>query len=395
MSPVIGYLLDRHLQTSQTFISNEIEEMQAQGAQVVIVALRHGDRELPADARVLYLEDMPLGGRLIADHLYWLARHPVRYVRFLVRVLQLRRDMGNRGEMLAWQRLPRAARHLEDFAVDVLHAHFAWWGATAAACLSPLLDRPWSLVLHAKDIFSKQRYLAKKLRTADVLITVCSYNLQWMRENLGLARDVALIVCGVRVPEEDEIPIAEADIVLVGRLIEKKGADVLLRAAALLIGEHPALRIDVVGDGPLRPHLEALRSDLRLDDHVRFLGRRSHGEVLQRIGGARVLCLPARIAPDGDRDSMPVVIKEAMVRHVPVVGSDVAAVPEMLSEGCGLLVPPDDPSALAGALARLLEDPELRRVTTERAYARATSAFLLTPEVARLRDLLQRTSASS
>jgi glycosyltransferase involved in cell wall biosynthesis len=388
MSRPVGYLLDRYLQTSQTFVSNEIDEMRAQGVEVVVVALRRGDRELEDDPRVLYLEDIPLGRRLYADHLRWLVRHPVRYARFAARVFQLRKDMGTYGELLAWQRLPRAADHLQRLDAQELHAHFAWWGATAAACLAPLLGLRWSVVLHAKDIFSKQRCLPQKLRMADTLITVCDYNLQWMREHLGLTRDVGMVICGVHLPAADEPRIAGADVVVVGRLIEKKGVDVLIDAAALLSATRPDLTVDVIGEGPLRAELEEQAARLGLGDSVRFLGRVQHDEVLQRIGGARVFCLPARIAEDGDRDSMPVVIKEAMVRRVPCVGSDVAAVPEMLDDGCGLLVPPDDPAALAAALAKLLDDEALREDVTERAYARAKARFTLSGEVHHLRELI-------
>jgi colanic acid/amylovoran biosynthesis glycosyltransferase len=385
---VVGYLLDRHLQTSQTFVSNEIEEMRAQGVQVVVVALRRGDRELGSDQPALYLEDLPLTRDLVVDHLRWLLRHPVRYARFLNRVFRLREDMGPAGEMLAWQRLPRAATYLQRASVDVLHAHFAWWGATAAACLAPLLDRPFSIVLHAKDIFSKQRCLPQKLVMADTLITVCDYNLQWMREHLALSRPVPIVVCGVRLPDHNEPRVGDADVLLVGRLIEKKGVDVLIRAAAQLSAERPGLRIDIVGDGPLRTELEELARSLGLGQRVRFLGKVAHPEVLSRIGAARVLCLPARIAGDGDRDSMPVVIKEAMVRRVPVVGTDVAAIPEMLSDGCGVLVAPDDPVALAAALAQLLDDSSLRDSVVGLAYARAVERFTLAGEVVRLRGLL-------
>jgi glycosyltransferase involved in cell wall biosynthesis len=85
---------------------------------------------------------------------------------------------------------------------------------------------------------------------------------------------------------------------------------------------------------------------------------------------------------------MPVVIKEAMVRGVPVVGSDIAAVPEMLDEGCGLLVPADDAPALAAALALLLDDEDLRASLSERARERALARFTLSGEVARLKELI-------
>ncbi|MGZ6791875.1 MAG: glycosyltransferase, partial [Mycobacteriales bacterium] len=197
-----------------------------------------------------------------------------------------------------------------------------------------------------------------------------------------------LVVCGVRLPPEPVPTRGRADVVAVSRLVEKKGLDVLVRAAALLREQHPSLRVDLVGEGRLRPELEALVAELGLEGTVRLLGARPHEEALARIAGARVLCLPARIAADGDRDSMPVVIKEAMARRVPVVASEVAAIPEMLGGGCGWMVPPDDPAALAAALHEVLSQPARAAAVATRARARVEERFTLEGETRRLRALL-------
>jgi glycosyltransferase involved in cell wall biosynthesis len=146
--------------------------------------------------------------------------------------------------------------------------------------------------------------------------------------------------------------------------------------------------VDVIGEGPERRRLEALVDELGLQDCVRLLGSLSHEESLARIAGARVFCLPARIAPDGDRDSMPVVIKEAMVREVPVVGTDIVGIPEMLDDGCGLLVPPDDPAALAAALELLLKDTGLSKDLATAARARVRERFAMAAEVEKLERVL-------
>jgi glycosyltransferase involved in cell wall biosynthesis len=157
-----------------------------------------------------------------------------------------------------------------------------------------------------------------------------------------------------------------------------------VRAAA----EVDELTVDIIGEGRQREALEVLVAQLGLEGRVRLLGARPHDETLARIAGAKAFCLPARVAGDGDRDSMPVVIKEAMARRVPVVASQVVAIPEMLSDGCGLMVPPDDAPALALALKQVLADPDAMRAMTERARARVEENFTLAGETARLKDLL-------
>ena len=384
---VIAYVLSRWVQPSQTFVTNEVAELRRQGVDVLVVAVEHGERPAPDDA--VFVADLPRDARTLASaHGRALLTRPWGYLRFLLAVRALRTEMGTGRDQVPWKRLPLVAAVLRAHGVTALHAHFAWSGAAAALLLSRLTGVPWSVTLHANDVFSRQRNLQLKLRDADRLVTVCEYNRRWMREHLGLSRPVDLVVCGVELPEPPWPRLGDADVVAVGRLVDKKGFDTLLRAAALLRLQLPDLRVDVVGEGRERPRLEALLAELQLSATVRLLGARSHEESLARIAGARVLCLPARVATDGDRDSMPVVVKEAMARRVPVVASDQVALPEMLSDGCGLMVPPDDPQALADALRTVLEDSQLAERLTTAAHQRVQERFTLGGGTARLRRLL-------
>jgi glycosyltransferase involved in cell wall biosynthesis len=381
----VTYVLTKHVQPSQTFVTGEICELRRRGVEVQVIAIEHGEQDDPGTR---YLADVAARRSDVRRaHLRAARRRPWGYVRFLLDVARMRSEMGRRPEQVPWTLLPLVSAEVEASGSRALHAHFAWSGAAAARLLSLLTGLPWSMTLHAKDIFSKQRNLQHKLATADRLITVCDYNTAWMREHLGLVRPVSLVVCGVEVVDGWE-RAGDADVVTVGRLVEKKGIDVLVRAAAELRRSRPGLRVDVIGEGPERQRLEALVDELGLQDCVRLLGSLSHEESLARIAGARVFCLPARIAPDGDRDSMPVVIKEAMVREVPVVGTDIVGIPEMLDDGCGLLVPPDDPAALAAALELLLKDTGLSKDLASAARARVRERFAMAAEVEKLERVL-------
>ncbi|MCU1602719.1 MAG: glycosyl transferase group 1 [Frankiales bacterium] len=385
MTRAVTYVLTKHVQLSQTFVTGEIAELRRRGVRVQVVSIEEGAER---DDATVYLCDLHPGRvALVASHLGLGARHPIRYARFLVDVRRMRGEMGTKPEQVPWRLLPLVVGAVRRHGSTALHAHFAWSGAAAARLLSLLTGIPWSVTLHAKDIFSKQRYLEHKLRTADRLVTVCDYNLAWMREHLGLARPVALVICGVDLPDSWE-SAGSAHVVTVGRLVEKKGLDTLVRAAGLIAPSVPDLRVDIIGDGAEREPLQRLVDELGLQDRVRLLGSLPHEESLARIAGAAVFCLPARIASDGDRDSMPVVIKEAMARSVPVVGSDVVAIPEMLRDGCGVLVPPDDPQALADALLELLRNPDRRAALATASRARVKERFTMQGEVAKLDRLL-------
>jgi glycosyltransferase involved in cell wall biosynthesis len=356
----VVYALTKYHQRSQTFVDLEIGELRRQGVTVHVVSVERGHDERDGTT---YLDTAPAAP---AAHLRTLAKHPLRYATFLARVAAFRKEMGSAPELVPWWRLPAVAERLD---ADVVHSHFGWSGATTAALLGALLGVPWSMTLHAKDIFVKTRNLRRKARSADLVVTVCEYNKRGIPR-----RDVEVLTCGVVPPPPGRVT-PDVDVVTVARLIPKKGVDTLLRA---LPG---GVTCEVVGDGPELDALKALAGP-----NVTFRGALGHDEALDRIAHAKVFALPCRIAPDGDRDAMPTVIIEAMMRGVPVVSTTVAGIPEMVDGTVGRLVPPDDPEALRAALREVLADDGTLGAT---AAVRARERFALDRQAGRLRALLE------
>ena len=154
---------------------------------------------------------------------------------------------------------------------------------------------------------------------------------------------------------DSEIPaLARDDLLLfVGRLRIRKGVDVLLEAFAGLAGDHPEGRLAIVGDGEQRRALEALASELRLEERVELLGRQSPEQVRRLMATARALVVPSVY------EGMPLVILEAMNRELPIVASAVSGIPEVVVEGeTGWLVPTEAVSPLADALREVLADAD-------------------------------------
>jgi len=152
---------------------------------------------------------------------------------------------------------------------------------------------------------------------------------------------------------------------------KKKGLDVLLRAFALLRhGAAGPLRLVLVGDGPLRGDLEALALSLGLSDHVDFLGRKGRRDVARLLQNCEVFVLPSRSEPFG------IVLIEAMACRKPVVSTKVGGIPEIIETGKnGILVEPDDPSALAEALATVLRDHDLRESLASNGFSTVHEQF--------------------
>jgi colanic acid/amylovoran biosynthesis glycosyltransferase len=149
-------------------------------------------------------------------------------------------------------------------------------------------------------------------------------------------------------------------ILTIARLVEKKGVEYGIRAAAALKASGRAFRYAIVGDGPLRTKLQRLIDELGLSQEVVLLGWKTNAEVRRLLSEAHVLIAPSITTSAGDIEGIPNVMKEAMATGMPVIGTLHSGIPELVEDGvCGFLVPERDSEALADRLAALIDHPDL------------------------------------
>jgi glycosyltransferase involved in cell wall biosynthesis len=254
--------------------------------------------------------------------------------------------------------------------IGLVHAHFGW-SANYAAPLAEWLGVPLVVTFYGTDATVPQprrgraaadRPYADAFRQASRVIAVSDYVERRLR-GLGYAGPVDLIRNGLRLerlkPRVDVPPVdGGLRLLYVGRLIEVKGADVMLRAMPRILEAQPTVRLELIGDGPERRFLERLASDLRLGDAVSFLGARGHEEVLETMRAAHVLVVPGRTMPSGQAETSSMVFKEALALGVPVVSTTSGALPETCPPAFRAeLARAGDPVSLAHAVLRILDDP--------------------------------------
>jgi glycosyltransferase involved in cell wall biosynthesis len=234
---------------------------------------------------------------------------------------------------------------------------------------------------HARDVFAPDFRVAGLCRGASVVLA-CSEHLRAELERVTTKRDSEKIhVCrhGVDLSVLSPTPRRRIEaplrILSVGRLVPKKGIDVLLEALARLKQRGVAFACRIAGDGPERERL--LRRARGLPPgSVEFLGFQSFADMKDLYAWADVFALPCRVASDGDRDGVPNAILEAMASGVPVVASDAGGVSEVLThKETGWLVPPNDPAALASALEEAGSEEELRSHLARGARAEVETRF--------------------
>lgn len=145
----------------------------------------------------------------------------------------------------------------------------------------------------------------------------------------------------------------------VARFVEKKGLYYATRALAKLAETHANVEYNLVGDGPLRPKLEALVDELGVREQVRFLGWQTHDQVAELLDEMHLLVVPSVTALNGDTEGIPMVLMEAMARGLPVVSTYHSGIPELVDDGVnGALVPERDIRGLADKLAWLVDNPD-------------------------------------
>ena len=374
----IAHLVQTFPALSETFILTQITGQLERGHEVDVYAQLRGDVDAAHEDveryqlldRTGYTPELPptypqqwlSAAKLLACD-GW--RQPVISGRSL-NVLRFRR------RALTTSLLHEAAPYLHRGcpAYDVVHAHFGPMGMRALPLKHlGVLNAPLVVTFYGHDVtrYPKRhggdcyaelfdqadRILALSRHMADRLLALGSPAEKTLVHHLGI--DVERFAFQERHLLAGESP----RLISVARLVEKKGLEYAIRAVAQVKDRHPQVRYRIVGDGPLRPTLEALIRELGVETQVELAGAMTQRGVVEQMQQAHVFVLPSVAAADGDEEGTPTSIAEASASGLPVLSTVHSGIPEMVREGAsGFLVPERDVAALAGRLDELLSHPE-------------------------------------
>ncbi|UCC32133.1 MAG: glycosyltransferase family 4 protein [Phycisphaerales bacterium] len=368
--PRVGYLLRMYPRFSQTFIVNEILELERQGLDIRIASTRKPTEgrfhELVCRVRAEadYLPETLFGylGKTCRVHGHLFRQSPERYARALRATLRYAGatwfDFVQAAYLLRWARKKR---------VDHLHVHFGTEEATVALLAHILGGLSFSLAVHAVDIFRRdvdRALLARKVNASRFTVANTDFNRRFLIENLPHveASNIRLSYNGVDLDrfKPSDRRRRPCTILAIGRLVEKKGFIHLIHAVRRLCDQGMSLKCKIAGEGPEKRRLKQEIEGHGLASHIVLTGPLQHGQVRELMQRYSCFVLPCVRARDGNMDGIPNVLLEALASGCPVVSTRVSAIPEIIEDGVsGLLVEPGDVQGLAQAVRRILTDGDL------------------------------------
>jgi len=370
---VVGYVIKMFPRLSETFILNEVLELERQGVALHIFSLKR-----PVDAvmhtqaqqvrsKISYLperfRDSPL--RIVSGLVHVWRRRSRAWYHVLSNTRRRARAGNDGGNWAVFFQACCLVREMGD--IRHLHAHYANVPAKVALLVHRLTGVTYSITTHAKDIFQNDPFASPKLQErmcrAKFVVANSRFSEQHIRTGLRGQGEIHVVYNGLDLETftaRRTFP-TQPLILAVGRLVEKKGFRDLIKACQILKQRGTRFTCEIVGTGVQSAVLKELIRTCEVGELVRLVGPLPQHVLLEHYARALVFALPCIQAADGDRDILPNAIKEAMAVGVPIVTTRLEAITELIDDGVnGLLVEPNDPGALAAKIEVLLGDAALR-----------------------------------
>lgn len=394
--PKLAYLAPEIPALSATFVYREILGLMGLGFEVLPISVHHphhpasepAAKDLMAKTCYLYAEGFQK--TLIASFKN-LILHPVYFFRALGTLSAdvLRVGLVSRSSFKLIYQFFRAqwvASKLRTEKVDHLHIHFAHVPTQIGMYAAMIAHIPFSFTSHANDLFERGLLLKTKVERAACSVTISEYNKRFLVDQAHAPEDkIAIVRCGVDSTAFESLPqqSAQMDLAIkrpvigtLGRMVEKKGMDVLIKAMGLLRQRGMDFELQLAGDGPLRESLAELVDDYEFADKTRFKGALRHDQVPAWMKKLDLFVLACQKDQNGDQDGIPVVLMEAMGLGIPVISTQISGIPELIADGkTGYLATPGEASELADKIAQVFEHPETTQNLVKAAHARVLEEF--------------------
>lgn len=371
----IVYILSVFPAFTETFIIREIREIRRRGIDVQVFSLKNPRRSKSSHYEASELYDIThyvpyvFSLEIYKSLFYFLRTKPICTLKtFGMIVKNNLKNPSILAKSIAI--VPKAiaiAKTVMDGDVRSIHAHWATIPATAAWIISRLSGKPFTFTTHAWDIFKADDMLEQKMRSAYKVITISEFNKTYLHTKFPSIDPEKIIVIHTGLEFGKFKPKVTDNgnifrILSVGRLVETKGFQFLLKACHLLRERDVPFHCQIVYvSDKYESNIFKLYKELDLEGLVKFIPGVPQEKILDYYLSADCFVLPCTVDKDGDRDGIPTVILEALATALPVITTPVSGIPEVIHNNeTGLLVEQKNAQELADAIERVYFDKELR-----------------------------------
>ena len=391
---------------SETFVYREILALRKLGIDIHTASVHAPTRgldnggeldQMADDTIQIYSKGTP---SLLKDAALEVLTHPIRSIRTMTRC-KLDAFFSDevplaRKPKVIWQGIAALAlaRRVRRLGITHIHAHMAHVPTTIAMYAAKQLGIPFSFTGHANDLFPNRTLLREKLQRALGVNCISQWHLAFYQSIVSRPdEEYPIVRCGVDTNTYEATPAPRQDrleVLSVGRLVEKKGMDVLIKSAGEIAKAGGAqLRVRIAGGGPQLDELQEIVEMLPPTAEVELLGDTDNDTVMQLMSQADVFALPCRVAKSGDRDGIPVVLMEAMARGRCVISGDLETIRELVEHDIsGIMIPPGDQARLTEVLIELAKDRDRVDELGRNARARIEEEFDLMLNARRIKSKL-------
>ena len=370
----IGYVVSMFPCWSETFILNELVSHDIAGVDLNIFSIKNSSEKM------IHTEAIPFQSKTVYPlfwlnpvlwllHLWLILSRPYKYVSILSSLCKT--DFNDNSVRLksfaVFFLSPRFVKEAKQLGIEHLHAHFATYPALLAWIVSSFCGTSYSITAHAHDIYINQDILRLIAKSVAKIFTISEFNKRFILDTVSSAYEYKLEVlhCGIEIKQ----PLFGAEclkqknsqlqILSIGRLSGIKGFPGLLEALKLFHNEGYSFHCNIIGDGPLKSSLQNQISKLGLEQSVSLLGSKKSDEIPGYLEQADIFVLACSRDNIEGHDGIPLVFMEAMALGVPVIGTELSGIPELIQHGeTGLCAKVDDPVSIKNNLVFFIENPE-------------------------------------
>jgi len=264
----------------------------------------------------------------------------------------------------------------------LIHAHWLLPQGLIAVIIKKLLfwkDISVLVTIHGGDVYGVKNRIYKFLTkyvclNCDAISVVSSAIAKdFGYENKIFIRSMGVDTKNLFVPD---ITVERKDILFVGRLVDKKGCDILLNAFSKLEQSDDLVNLNIIGSGPELSKLKGIVKDLKIHNRVKFLGALTHSEIVKWYQSAKIFVMPSIVANSGDQEGLGLVAAEAMSCECLVIASDLPVIRDLIDHKInGVLIPPGDEEVLANAMIKILNDTALAKKLSINARKKIVEKF--------------------